>query len=201
MDTNTNDPLGGRLPLREPSTITGSQRTLYDTIIKDQAPLGTKAGYKIVTADGRLIGPFNAFLLNPEITDALLAFDAALKNHVSYPKRVREVIILVVGGLWSSKYELYTHSILGRSSGLSPEAVKSLASGELPEGLAREESLAARIARDMVKAHRIDDALFAESEKTFGAQGMYEIALLIGMFSVTCTILNLFEIPVPGPEV
>src|ERR1700727_349343 len=108
MSTETNDPLGGRLGLREQSTLTGTQRTLYDTIIKEQAPLGTKAGYKIVTADGRLIGPFNAFLLNPEITNALLAFDAALKNHVSYSKRVREVIILVVGGAWASKYELYT---------------------------------------------------------------------------------------------
>ena len=201
MSTETNDPLGGRLGLREQSTLTGTQRTLYDTIIKEQAPLGTKAGYKIVTADGRLIGPFNAFLLNPEITNALLAFDAALKNHVSYSKRVREVIILVVGGAWASKYELYTHSILGRNSGLSPEAVKSLASGELPEGLAPEESLAARIALDMSMTHWIDDTLFAEGEKTFGTQGLYEIALLIGMFSVTCTILNLFEIPVPGPEV
>ena len=201
MDTKTNDSLGGRLLLREPSTLAGAQRALYDGIMETQAPLGEKAGYKINTADGRLVGPFNAFLLNPEITKTLLAFDAALKNHVSYSTRVREVIILVVGGLWASKYELYTHSILGHNSGLSPEAVKSLASGELPEGLAREEFLAVRIARDMVKTHWIDDTLFAEGEKTFGTHGMYEIALLIGMFSVTCTILNLFEIPVPGPEV
>jgi 4-carboxymuconolactone decarboxylase len=174
---------------------------MYDSIIEEQAPWGKKAGFKMVTADGRLIGPFNAFLLNPEITKALLAFDSALKNHVSFSERVREVIILAVGGVWASKYELYSHSILGRNAGLSPEAISTLVSGDLPKDLAPDELLAARIARDMAKTYRIGDSLFAEAEKTFGKQGLYEIAALIGEFSLTCTILNLFDIPAPGPDV
>jgi 4-carboxymuconolactone decarboxylase len=174
---------------------------MYDSILEEQAPWGKKAGFKMVTADGRLIGPFNAFLLNPEITKTILAFDVALKNHVSFSERVREVIILAVGGVWASNYELYSHSILGRNAGLSPETISSLSSGNLPEDLAADELLAARIARDMAKTYHIGESLFAEAEKTFGTQGMYEIAALIGEFTLTCTILNLFDIPAPGPEV
>ena len=170
MVTNRRDALGGRLPLREPSTLKGQQREMYDSIIRDQAPWGRRAGFKMVTKEGGLIGPFNSFLLNPEITRALLAFDAALKNHVSFSERVREAIIIAVGGVWASKYELYSHSILGQNAGLSPEVIQSLASGELPEGLAPEELLAARIARNMATIHRIDDDLYEEAEQTFGSR-------------------------------
>jgi 4-carboxymuconolactone decarboxylase len=201
MSGIVNDALGGRLPLREPATITGPQRAMYDSIMGEQAPWGKRAGFKMVTADGRLIGPFNAFLLNPEITRALLAFDAALKKHVSFSERVREVIILAVGGVWKSKYELYSHSIMGRNAGLSAAAISSLSSGDLPKDLAPDELLAARIAHDMAKSYRISDSLFAEAEKTFGKRGLYEIGALVGEFSLTCTILNLFDIPAPSPEV
>ncbi len=201
MSEIVKDALGGRLPLRDPATITGPQRAMYDSIMEEQAPWGKRAGFKMVTAEGRLIGPFNAFLLNPEITRALLAFDAALKKHVSFSERVREVIILAVGGVWESKYELYTHSNMGRNAGLSPTAISSLSSGVLPTDLAPEELLAARIAHEMAKSYRISDSLFSEAEATFGKHGLYEIGSLIGEFSLTCTILNLFDIPVPGPEI
>ncbi len=201
MDKDTNDSLGGRLPLCAPSTLTGSQKAMYDSMNEAYAPWAKEAGFKMATSDGRLIGPFNVFLLNPEITKALLAFDGALKNHVSFSERVREVIILAVGGVWGSKYELYAHSIMGRDAGLNPEAISSLSSGNVPDDLPPDELLAARVANDLAKTHWISNSLFAEAEKTFGRQGLYEIATLIGEFSVTCAILNLFDIPAPGPEV
>ena len=57
MDKHTNDPLGGRLPLHEPSTITGSQRAMYDSMVEDYAAWAKQAGFKMATLDGRLIGP------------------------------------------------------------------------------------------------------------------------------------------------
>jgi 4-carboxymuconolactone decarboxylase len=197
---DSKDLLGGRLPLADPSTLPKEQRELYDTVIKDLVPWGQKGGFKISTHDGLLVGPFNAFLLNPEITKPLLAFDGALKDHVSFSVRVREVIILAVGGVWASEYELYTHSIMARSAGISSEAIEALAAGEMPTDLADAELLAARVAHEISASHRIDDALYDEAKETFGVQGLYEIAALIGEFSATCAILNIFEVPVPGPD-
>lgn len=194
------DLLGGRLPLAEPSTLATGPRELYDTVIKDFVPWGQKGGFKISTRDDLLIGPFNAFLLNPEISKPLLAFDGALKDHVSFSVRVREVIILAIGGVWASEYELYSHSIMARSAGISSAAIEALAAGELPSDLGREELLAARVAHEISASHRIDDALYDEAKETFGVQGLYEIAALIGEFSATCAILNIFEVPAPAPD-
>lgn len=189
--------LGGRLPLAELSTMTGEQRALFDSVTANQVPWADKAGFKATTPDGRLIGPFNAFLLHPEVAPKFLAFDAALASHSSLSERVREVVILAVGGVWSADYELYAHSILARNAGISPDAIKSLASGELPDRLGNDEEVAARVARELSTKHRIDDALFAEAEKLFAKQGLFEIAALIGEYHTTCTILNLFAVPAP----
>ncbi len=200
MQTENAQAFGGRLPLRDPSTLGGAERAMYDDIVRDQKPWADGAGFKLLDRRGQLLGPFNAFLGNPEITRALLAFDAALKTKVSFSERVREAVIIAVGGVWDAKYELYSHLIMGRKAGLSSEMIEALAAGELPDGLAPEEALAARVAREMSTKHRIDDALYEEAERTFGAKGLYEIGALIGEFSVTCTILNLFEVPVPDPD-
>ena len=200
MTAIANDLLGGRLALAEPSTLADEPRELYDTVIKDFVPWGQKGGFKISSHDGLLIGPFNAFLLNPEITKPLLALDGALKAHVSFSVRVREVIILAVGGVWASEYELYSHSIMARTAGISSTAIEALAAGELPTDLTGEELLAARVAHEISASHRIGDALYAEAKETFGVRGLYEIAALIGEFSATCAILNMFEVPPPGPD-
>ena len=200
MTSASKDPLGGRLSLADPSALPEGPRELYDTVIEDFVPWGQRGGFKISTRDDLLIGPFNAFLLNPEITKPLLAFDGALKHHASFSERVREVIILAVGGVWASEYELYSHSIMGRSAGISPEAIEALAAGEMPTDVAADELLAARLAQDISVRHHISDELYAEATATFGERGLYEIAALIGEFSATCAILNMFEVPAPGPD-
>ena len=87
---------------------------------------------------------------------------------------------------------------MGRNAGLSDDATESLRSGSEPRDLSPEETLAAHMAQNMAKTFRITDSLFAEGEKTFGRKGLYEIATLIGEFSVTCAILNMFEIHAPA---
>ena len=65
--TKPSQTLGGRLPLADPATLTGAQRDLFEALKVTWEPLSTKAGVQMTTADGRLIGPYNTFLLHPEV--------------------------------------------------------------------------------------------------------------------------------------
>ena len=60
------DMLGGRLPLADPAALTQTQQELADRAIASQSSRAD-VGVQIQTADGRLIGPFNVFLLRPEV--------------------------------------------------------------------------------------------------------------------------------------
>jgi 4-carboxymuconolactone decarboxylase len=190
------DLLGGRLPLADPATLTRTQQALVDRVRTDQLPR-TSAGIQIQTADGRLIGPFNAFLLRPEVGDKFLEFASASQGHTSLPGRVREVVVLTVGAVWGAVYELYAHSILAREAGVPEHAIKTLARGMWCDALSENEKLAARVARRLSVSHRIDEALYREAEEAFGQQGLFDICALVGRYHTLCTLHAMFQVPAP----
>ncbi len=193
----TNDALGGRLKLADPDSLTGAQRALFDHITTNAVQWADRSGFAATTADGRLIGPFNPSLLNPQIGAEFLKLQAVEEHNTSLPERVRQVVILTVGASWQAPYELYAHAAVARHAGLSESVVSGLLGGGMPNALTDDEQTAHRVARALSTSHRVDDDLYRHCEQTFGAAGVFEIAVLSGIYHTVCAILNVFNIPVP----
>src|SRR5260370_39791427 len=83
----------------------------------------------------RLIGPFNSFLLHPEVASKFEELQTAEATHTTLSQRVREVVIITVGAVWGADYELYAHFGLARKAGLSIDAFTTLAAGGIPRDL------------------------------------------------------------------
>ncbi len=81
--------------------------------------------------------------------------------------------------------------------GLPEEAIQALASGESPKGLTSNELMAHRFARQLSAERRVDDDLYRKAKLTFGEEGLVDMIYLIGIYLVTCALLNGFEIPAP----
>jgi 4-carboxymuconolactone decarboxylase len=190
-------PLGGRLPLAGPAALTPAQRKLYDQLTSSWVVFTDKLGIRSTTEDGRLIGPFNALLLHPDVAVKLLEFQAAESANTSLPPGVREVVIIVLGAVYGADYELYAHKLVAPTAGLADEHVAALAGGEIPEGLGEHEKLAARLAHALATRHHIDDELYRQAESAFGAKGLFDIAAVMGVYHTVCTMLTLFEVPAP----
>jgi 4-carboxymuconolactone decarboxylase len=126
--TVESDILGGRLPLADPTTLAGAQRELFDVVMATVVPSANGASFQSTTGDGRLIGPFNPFLLNPAVASKLLNLQFAEQSQTSLSERVRQVVILAVGATWGADYELYAHSAVARNAGISEDAIRTLAS-------------------------------------------------------------------------
>ena len=193
----TDDGLGGRLTLADPDSLTGAQRELFDNITANAVPWAQRSGFAATTDGGRLIGPFNPILLNPQIGTAFLKLQAAEEENTSLEVRVRQVVILTVGTVWQSPYELYAHSAVARHGGLSDAVVAELVAGNVPDCLTEEEKTAHRLTRALSTSHRVDDDLYRHAEQTFGAAGLFELAVLAGIYHTVCGILNAFDIPAP----
>ena len=196
--TKPSQTLGGRLPLADPATLTGAQRDLFEALKATWEPLSNKAGIQMATADGWLIGPYNTFLLHPEVAAKFSEFQAAEATHTTLSPRVREVVIVAVGAVWGADYELYAHTTLARNAGLSEHAVTTLANGGIPDDLSEHEKIAANLTRQLSTRHRVDDELYRKAEKAFGTTGLFDIAALIGQYHTVCAALNLFEVPAPN---
>ena len=198
MSTNPNQNLGGRLPLADPATLTSAQHDLFETLKATWVMYAEKLGVQATTKDGRLIGPFNAFLLHPEVTAKLSEFQVAEAANTTLSPRVREVVIIVVGAVWRADYELYAQINVARKAGLSDDAITVLANGGIPEDLSDHEKLAARLARELATRHRIDDEMYREAEEAFGRTGLFDIVAVMGVYQTVCSALALFEIPAPA---
>jgi len=158
---------------------------------------GKQSGFVVKTNDGKFIGPFNPSLYSPGITEGFSNFMDAEPKYTKLDKRTRQIVILTVGGVWNSPYELYAHSAEARKVGVPEEAIQALASGESPKGLTSNELMAHRFARQLSADRRVDDDLYRKAKQAFGEEGLVDMIYLIGIYLVTCALLNGFAIPAP----
>lgn len=190
------DGLGGRLPLVDPASLSPEQRAVFDRIMSRIVPWADEAGFR-VTERGRLIGPFNAALLNPTVAEHLLDLHAAERALTSLTSRIREVVILGVSAAWEAEYELYAHTALARAAGLSSYACALIAAGGEPAELTDDEMIALRLTRDLSGSYRVDEKLYRRAEDAFGPRGLIDIVILIGLYHSVCAALTLFAVPPP----
>src|SRR6201987_452842 len=165
-----------------------AQREIYHRLDTTMIPWADGAHFQSKTDGGRLIGPFNPILFSPDISARFLDLHDGEEKHTPLTERVRQVVILAVGAVWKSDYELYAHTAAAREAGISEDAIRTLVIGGLPDDLSDQEKIAQRYARQL------------SAEHPFGQQGLVDITYLTGIYHIVCALLNAFEIPAPSSE-
>ncbi len=189
--------LGGRIKLSEPAELTSSQRNLYDAIDKHMVPWAQASGFVPKLDDGRLIGPFNIVLQSPEIGAAFVQLQGVEGRSTSLDERVRQVVILTMGTVWNSAYELYAHAAVSRKAGLPDEAIAALRNGDVSSTLSQKEKLAHQFTKQLAVERTVSQELFDRAEIAFGVRGIVDILVLAGCYGIVCSLLNTFDVPAP----
>ena len=121
-----------RIPKLEPAALDEDQRALYDAIAGGRRAQGPQL-FRLADSEGRLEGPFNAFLLQPRLGSALQALGSAVRYDTGLDDRCREIAILVVAAHWESEFEWYAHEAVGRSVGLGDAELAAVRDGRYTE--------------------------------------------------------------------
>ena len=186
---------GARLPRFEPPALDAEQRALYDAIAGGRRAQGPQL-FRLADADGRLEGPFNAFLLQPRLGSALQALGASVRYDTGLDDRCREIAILVVAAHWRSDFEWYAHEAVGRAAGLGDAELAALREDRHAE-LAGRESVVARTAAALVTRGDLDDAEYGEAVGHIGPAGLFELLTLVGYYATLALQLRVFRVPAP----
>ena len=186
---------GARLPRFEPPALDAEQRSLYDAIAGGRRAQGPQL-FRLADTDGRLEGPFNAFLLQPRLGSALQALGSAVRYDTGLDDRCREIAILVVAAHWRSDFEWYAHEAVGRAAGLGDAELAALREGRHAE-LAGRESVVARTAAALVTRGDLDDAEYGEAVGQLGPAGLFELLTLVGYYATLALQLRVFRVPAP----
>jgi len=116
------------------------------------------------------------------------------------PKAAREVVILATAARFGSLYELYSHEALAAKSGLTASKISTIAAGERPNDLTDEESIAFDVAAVLNRGHQVPNSTYDAALSAFGVQGVAEIAYFVGCYGLISSLLNTFDVNLPGTE-
>ena len=179
-----------------PASLNDEQRQLFDTIVAfTQAQ---RPGFAFADQTGALVGPFNPMLHFPQFGSAAWGVNVALSKNSTLPKPVHELVILVTGARFSSRYEIYAHEFVAGSAGLSKAKVASLAAGGRPGDLSEDESVAFDVALALTRGAQLPDSTYQAAVSVFGEQGVAEIIYLVGFYCLISVLLNGYDAAVPG---
>ena len=186
---------GPRIPKLEPASLDDEQRSLYDAIAGGRRAQGPQL-FGLADGQGRLEGPFNAFLLQPRLGSALQALGSSVRYDTGLGDRCREIAILVVAAHWDCDFEWYAHEAVGRSAGLGDAELAAVRDGRHAALPGREAVIARTVAALAVRGD-LDDAEYREAVDQVGTAGLFELLTLVGYYATLALQLRVFRVPAP----
>lgn len=150
--------------------------------------------------DGALVGPFAPMLRFPDFGRAAWTYTKALIDNARLPKPAHEVAILVTGAAFDSRYELYAHERVGEAFGLSAEKVATIAAGQRPADLSKEEQAAYDVAVTLAGGRQLPASTYDRAVRAFGEEQTAELIYLVGGYCLVSLLLNAYDVSVPGRE-
>jgi 4-carboxymuconolactone decarboxylase len=184
-----------RLPFIPPVDISAEQRPLYEDM-----KVGVAAKYSNFTTmreDGAILGPWSAWLHEPEVGTAFWDVTKAMTRFKHLPEIARQVVILVVGSRFRAAYEIYAHSAVARTAGITEEQLAAIVAGLKPAGLSDETETAYDAATALLKGGVLTASVYERALGSFGQHGVNELIYLVGHYCFVSITLNGFDIPVP----
>lgn len=185
-----------RLKPLPPDQLSSDRRVLHDEIARGMS--AHLSSFTSAQSDGALVGPFPPMLHFPEYGKAAWANVRALTENSTLPKAAREVVILAVGTVFGSRYELYAHEIVARAAGLSPPQIATILAGQRPPDLDATESLCYDVATLLARGKVLPEATYQFALQTLGQQPLAELVYMVATYCQLAVLLNAWDIPAPA---
>lgn len=170
-----------RIPYPDPASLPLENRALRETLPQLNI-------FRMLSGAGTSFPAFMK-LINAYLNDGVL------------DPQLRELVILRVGHLCGSSYEVHQHKRVSRMLGMTPERIEAAADA-LPSPLFNAvENAALAFTDNQVANVKADAVLFAAAHKSLGDAGMQELVIVIGIYLLVCRYLETFEIEIEDEDI
>jgi 4-carboxymuconolactone decarboxylase len=179
-----------RIPYVRREELGPEGQQLWDSIVNGRGDL-------VVTADGGLAGPFNAFVTAPGAGRRMSSLGATLRFGTSIERRLSEIAIITIGARWQAEFEWWAHAPMAREHGVAEAVVDAIGRGEDPPFEADDERAVYTVARQLSHSGRLDQETYDAAHRFLGDAGMVELVSLCGYYTLVSFLLNAFTVPLP----
>ena len=179
-----------RQTIRDPQTFTAEERSEYESLVRARKP----------RPDGSIGGPFDPWLLNPELSHRLRGLGGMLWERTSLDRGIVELAISITGWYWKANVEWASHAPRAVEYGIPQAVIDDVYAGRRPSG-AEEHELTYDVCMEMQANHRLPLSLYRRAVEAFGERGLAEMMAVIGYYTLVSMSLNAFEVEVaPGTK-
>ena len=169
---------------------------------KEQVPARDQAVVDgIVASRGALQGPFTMFLHSPELAGRVAHLGAFVRFEGSLDMRVRVIAAMTVARELDALYVWGAQTGGARRLGV-PETTIAAIRDKHARGLPPDDAQIVEFTQQLLRRHRVDDAMFKTIQARFGDDGLIQLTGAIGYYSLLAMTVNACELePAPGAEV
>jgi len=160
-----------------------------------------KAIYDKIVGNGPApkTGPVALSLYSPKIALAFNDLNGFLRYNGVVSPRHTEVAILLATWEIQQQYEYSAHEPAALRFGAPQAVIDTIKYNKEPVGLSPEETLIIKLGRAIMRDHRVDSALYAQAEKTFGRTGVVELVTAMGDYVMVGMVMTAIDQHLP-PE-
>jgi len=170
-----------RISYPDPDTLPAPARALLSSL----PPLNV---FRMMAGAGASFAPFMQFI------------SAYLNDGVLTPE-LRELVILRVGHLCQSTYEVHQHERVSRTIGISEERIAA-AKATLPSPhLSTLENQVLGFTDEQVAKVKVSDSMFRATKAYLNDAEMTELVIVIGTYLMVCRFLETLEIELENDDI
>src|SRR5438876_4630626 len=169
---------------------------------KEQVPAKDHAVFdSIVASRGAVRGPFTAFLHSPAVAERVAHLGAYVRFEGSLDMRVRVLAAMTAAREFEAMYVWGAQTGGARRQGV-PEATITAIRDNHSRGVPPEDAQIIDFTRQLLRKHRVEDALFKAMQARLGNDELVQLTTAIGYYSLLAMTVNACQLePAEGAEV
>ena len=167
----------------------------------DVAPEHRAVADKVVKSRGGIKGPFTMLMHCPPLASHMVDIGGYVRFEGKLDKRVRVLAAMVVAREFETLYVWGAQTGSARRQSV-PESTIDAIRDNHSRGLPPQDAQIVDFTRELIRKHRVNDALAGALQKRFGDEQFIELGCTIGYYSMLCMMGNACELEAgPGAEV
>jgi 4-carboxymuconolactone decarboxylase len=173
-----------RLPLATRDSVPEDHRATFDEIVQ---VLGAVPRH----------GPGSVMIHVPKAHLWATGLNRYLREESSLPKKIQELAMLVTARELDCQHIWNAHAASARKAGVPNELVDALRDRKPLPGLAPDETAVVHFGREFFRTRRVSRGAFQAALEQFGRQGVVELGLVMGNYSLLALLINAFDTDLP----
>ena len=165
---------------------------------RDKLPEDKREIYDyMVKTRGKVPNGYAPLLHCPEFVSRVLRVGSYFRFESSLPAKTLELLAFTTSSELDNLYEQTIHAQAAAKLGVSQSTIDAINNKTDLVGVADEEALPVRCARELTRTHKLSDSSFEAAHKLLGDKGVVELVGAIGFYAMLACAHNAIQVRMP----